>query len=304
MSVIRASSTLVSFVLLLGLSVSSFGQTVVRVTTNLGEFSIELFDSTTPGTVQNFLNYINNGRYVNSVVHRSVPDFVIQGGGYTIAESSSQLELVATDAPISNEPGISNTRGTVAMAKIPGDPDSATSQWFINLADNTSLDSDNGGFTVFGRVLDEGMTVVDAIGSLSRVAISASVNELPVINFNGQNVTRDNLVFTSFEILDPTAANRFDGASGNLSISVDAGSAGILRLSFSIESQEPSVVIRALPETVEVLDAVQADFSTFNESTGQLVIPELEVEGVIAYRNLVLNLTDVAQLLFTLQSFE
>lgn len=282
----------------------SSAQTVVRVSTNLGEFSIELFDSAAPGTVQNFLNYINNGRYVDSIVHRSVPGFVIQGGGWTIEEGSSQLQPVVTDDAIANEPGISNTRGTVAMAKVAGNPDSATSQWFINLADNTSLDTDNGGFTVFGRVLDDGMSVADAIAALQRVAISASVNELPVVNFNGQSVTRENLVFTSFEVVEAAASNRFDSASGNLILSVDAGSAGIVRLSFSIESQSPSVVIRALPETVTTVASAESDFAIFNETTGQLVIPELDVDGVVAYRNLVLGLTDAAQLLFTLQSFE
>jgi peptidyl-prolyl cis-trans isomerase A (cyclophilin A) len=279
-------------------------QTVVRVSTNLGDFSIELIDSAAPGTVQNFLNYINNGRYVDSIVHRSVPGFVIQGGGWTIAEGSAALQPVVTDDAIVNEPGISNTRGTVAMAKIAGNPDSATSQWFINLADNTSLDTDNGGFTVFGRVLDGGMSVADAIAALQRVTISASVNELPVVNFNGQSVTRENLVFTAFEVIDATVSNRFDSASGNLILSVDAGSAGIIRLSFSIESQTPAVVIRALPETVTAVATAESDFATFNEATGQLVIPELDVDGVIAYRNLVLGLTDAAQLLFTLQSFE
>lgn len=294
--------TVLAFVVLAGFVVSANAQTVVNVTTNLGDFSIELIDEVAPGTVENFLNYIESGRYQDSIIHRSVPGFVVQGGGWTIAEGSSQLVPVQTDEAIANEPGISNTRGTVAMAKVSGNPNSATSQWFINLADNTGLDSDNGGFTVFGRVLDEGMSVLDAIASLQRVAISASVNELPVLNFNGLSVTRENLVFTAFEIASP--ANRFDGETGNLILSVDAGSAGLLQLLFSIESQDAQVVIRALAETAVALDSVRPDFATFNENTGQLLIPELEVEGTVAYRNLIFNLTDTAQLLFTLQSFE
>ncbi len=282
-----------------------YGQTVVRVSTILGDFSIELFDTSTPVTVQNFINYIESGRYVDSIVHRSEPGFVIQGGGWTIAEGSVQLLQVETDAPIVNEPGISNTRGTVAMAKMAGNPDSATSQWFINLGDNTGLDSSNGGFTVFGRVLDDGMSVVDAIASLPTVAINSLITDIPVINFNGLSVTRENLLFTSIEVLPQAlAANRFDEASGNLVLSVDAGSAGLVQLAFAIESQDPQVQIRALPETLVALDAAQSDFASFNEGTGQLVIPELELAGEIAYRNLVLNLVDAAQLIFTLQSLE
>lgn len=287
-------------------------QTQVQVSTSLGDFVIELFDSVTPGTVQNFLNYVTSDRYVDSFVHRSVPGFVIQGGGFSLPSGSIDIDLVETDGPITNEPGQSNVRGTVAMAKIAGDPDSATSQWFINLSDNTFLDADNGGFTVFGRVIDDGMTVVDSIGTLNRVSATASVQgvttafpELPVINFDGVSLTRSNFVFTNMEVLEVSQApNRFDNSTSLLSLRVDAGSSGIVELAFAIESQEPDVVIRALAETVVSLPSVEAGYATFDEGTGQLVIPELEVDGTVAYRNLVLSLTDAEQLLFTLQSFE
>lgn len=280
-------------------------QTVVQVSTSLGDFSIELFDSQTPGTVQNFLNYINNGRFIDSIVHRSDPGFVIQGGGWTIAEGSSALTPVVTDGPISNEPGISNQRGTVAMAKVAGNPNSATSQWFINLGNNSFLDTDNGGFTVFGQVLGDGMQVVDQIAALTRVVLSASLNELPVLNFNGVSVSRSDLVFTAFEVQTETIApNRFDNASSTLILRVDAGSSGIVELSFAIESQEPSVIIRGLAETVIALPSVEAGYATFDAASGQLTIPELEIDGSVAFRNLVLTLTDADQLLFTLQSFE
>src|SRR4051812_5825510 len=155
----------------------------VRITTVLGDIDIALFGQQKPITVANFRKYIDQGRYFvtnsnpqkagQSFIHRSVPGFVIQGGGFISTLDSSTIFSVATLAPIQNEPGISNTRGTIAMAKLGNDPNSATSQWFINLANNNvsgpparNLDAQNGGFTVFGRVGNGTMSVVDAIAGL------------------------------------------------------------------------------------------------------------------------------------------
>jgi len=281
-------------------------QTQVKVSTTLGEFTLELFDTAAPGTVANFLNYVTSGRFNESVVHRSVPNFVIQGGQYVIPAGTTQLSQIAIDGMIANEFNQSNLRGTIAMAKVAGDPDSATSQWFINVADNTSLDSQNGGFTVFGRVLADGMQVVDAINQLPRVALAASLNELPVVNFSG-SVTRENLVLVDMALgaAEPApASNRFDEATEQLVLKIDAGSSGFVQVAFSVESQSPQVIIRVLPESVTTLDERAEDFATFDEATGQLLIPGLEIGGRIAYRNLVFLLTDAVSLLFSLQSLE
>ena len=293
--------------LLVAISVSSVqAQTQVKVTTNLGEFSLELFDTAAPGTVSNFLDYVTSGRFKDSVVHRSVPNFVIQGGQYFIPAGTTNLNQIQIDGTIANEFNQSNLRGTIAMAKVAGNPDSATSQWFINVANNTFLDSDNGGFTVFGRVLGDGMQVVDAINQLQRVRLSAAITEMPVVNFTGA-LLRENLVLADMEVVlveTPPALNRFDDSSNQLILNVDAGSAGIFQIAFSVETQDPQVIVRALPTSLSPKATVEAGFSTFNEATGQLTIPELEVSGQVAYRNLILSLTDSAQLLFTLQSFE
>jgi peptidyl-prolyl cis-trans isomerase A (cyclophilin A) len=293
--------------LLVAISVSSVqAQTQVKVTTNLGEFSLELFDTAAPGTVSNFLDYVTSGRFKDSVVHRSVPNFVIQGGQYFIPAGTTNLNQIQIDGTIANEFNQSNLRGTIAMAKVAGNPDSATSQWFINVANNTFLDSDNGGFTVFGRVLGDGMQVVDAINQLQRVRLSAAITEMPVVNFTGA-LLRENLVLADMEVVSvetPPALNRFDDSSNQLILNVDAGSAGIFQIAFSVETQDPQVIVRALPTSLSPKATVEAGFSTFNEATGQLTIPELEVSGQVAYRNLILSLTDSAQLLFTLQSFE
>lgn len=147
------------------LTVGNAGGSSVRMITNMGNIDIELFDDVTPVTVANFIKYITDGDYRNTFIHRSVPGFIIQGGGFRI-EGNSILPI-STDPPIVNEYSISNTRGTIAMAKLGGDPNSATSQWFFNLADNSAnLDNVNGGFTVFGRITEPGLTVMDAIANL------------------------------------------------------------------------------------------------------------------------------------------
>jgi cyclophilin family peptidyl-prolyl cis-trans isomerase len=154
--------------------ISGANNTIVRMVTNVdgGSFNVELYDAEAPNTVTNFLKYVNRGDYNISVIHRSEPGFVIQGGGYALIDffGSQYFYDFPKDPPILNEfsPSRSNIRGTIAMAKT-SDPDSATSEWFINLDDNSAtLDDTNnsGGFTIFGHVLDPGMSVVDTISNL------------------------------------------------------------------------------------------------------------------------------------------
>ncbi len=159
--------------------------TNVRMQTAFGVIDIQLFDSEAPQTVNNFLNYVNRNDYNDSFLHRSVPGFVIQGGGYGVTPTDSGYSLYAidTDPPVINEydPSRSNLRGTIAMAKLGNDPNSATSQWFFNLNNNSAnLDDQNGGFTVFGQVIGQGMTVVDTLSALPRVNAGSPFNELPV----------------------------------------------------------------------------------------------------------------------------
>jgi len=150
----------------------------VDMETSLGTIPLELFPNMAPVTVQNFLEYMNDGDYDGALVHRSVPGFVIQGGGFR--EVGSTYVQIPLDPPIVNEPCLSNTRGTLAMARLGGQPDSATSQWFINLTDNPSLDlSDGVGFTAFGRVVGDGMAVADAIAALP-IFDTLVMLELPV----------------------------------------------------------------------------------------------------------------------------
>lgn len=136
--------------------------TQVKVDTNMGAFVIELNAKAAPKTVENFLAYVKSGFYKNTLFHRVIPNFMIQSGGFVMG-----MEEKDTRAPIALESrnGLSNVRGTIAMART-NDPNSATSQFFINVRDNRFLDAnqaqDGNGYAVFGKVVS-GMSTVDAI---------------------------------------------------------------------------------------------------------------------------------------------
>jgi cyclophilin family peptidyl-prolyl cis-trans isomerase len=152
----------------------------VQVSTSMGNFTLELFRDTSPKTVENFLTYVKSGAYQNAIFHRSVPGFIVQTGGFKVGAS---LPSISTNPPVVNEYNRSNLRGTVAMAKLGADPNSATSQWFVNLADNSeNLDNQNGGFTVFARVMDGGMPIWDAIAALTRFNLGGAFTDLPLQN--------------------------------------------------------------------------------------------------------------------------
>jgi len=153
-------------------------ESAVRVTTTLGTMDFILYNNATPATVTNFLSYVNANRYNGVAFHRSIPGFVIQAGGFKGAGTGSQFTSVTTSPAVANEPGFSNLRGTIAMAKVGGDPNSATSQFFVNTSDSNApnLDNQNGGFTVFGRVAGSGMAVADAINAQPRATYSLLLN--------------------------------------------------------------------------------------------------------------------------------
>ncbi len=168
--------------------------TQVRLVTSLGVMNLEMFDAEEPITVQNFLRYVADNRYANCFWHRSVPGFVLQTGGYTFVNNTVG-QVVAFPA-IVNEFHHSNVRGTIAMAKQASNPNSATSQWYVNLADNSAnLDFQNGGFTVFGRAIEGGMGTADAITALPRVNAGPNFDSLPVQDYSGGSIQASNLIY-------------------------------------------------------------------------------------------------------------
>lgn len=177
---------------------------MVRLHTTQGPMDLALLGTEAPLTVTNFLAYVRGGDYSNVFFHRSVrlpapslAPFVVQAGGFKWTDAGA-IERVTTRGNVRNEFSAtrSNLRGTVAMAKVGGDPDSASSQWFVNLGDNSAnLDNQNGGFTVFARVTAPGMATADLIANLPVVNAGTNFAELPVANWTGgTQITRTNVV--------------------------------------------------------------------------------------------------------------
>lgn len=197
------------------------GSTIVRLDTNLGSMTFQLYDDAKPVTVANFLRYIRDGRYANSFAHRLVQSFVLQGGGFTLNNGS--FAAISTYDPIVNEagpfPAYSNVLGTLAMAKISGDPNSATSEWFLNLADNSSnLDSQNGGFTVFGT-LTSGSDVLQKFNAFQNYnntdgsdlvvnltgSLGSGFDAVPVALISGGQIAYSDFIYTTWTILSTPA---------------------------------------------------------------------------------------------------
>ena len=167
---------------LLTLPVLAFAAPKVELQTNKGLITIELDAQKAPKSVENFTRYIKSGHYDNTVFHRVIDGFMIQGGGFAI--KSGDLQQKSTNPPISNEAdnGLKNVIGSVAMART-NDPNSATSQFFINLVNNDFLDhtaktSQGWGYAVFGKVT-AGMDVVNRIAK-ARTGRIGGMNDVPI----------------------------------------------------------------------------------------------------------------------------
>lgn len=165
---------------------------IVKIVTNQGDITIELDQEKAPVTVANFLSYVDDNFYENTIFHRVIPGFMVQGGGFD--QSFSQK---STKEPIKNEAdnGLKNARGTLAMARTP-DPDSASSQFFINLVDNnflnyTSPTAQGWGYAVFGKVIS-GMDVVDKMAGVATGSHGGH-----------QDVPKEQLIIESMTRVDP-----------------------------------------------------------------------------------------------------
>ncbi|BFM19983.1 peptidylprolyl isomerase [Gilvimarinus japonicus] len=231
----KAAAGLTLATALLGASAASQA-TIVQFQTVMGDFEVNLYDETTPETVANFLAYVEAGAYSDSFMHRSVPGFIVQGGGFSFDQEEDKFSVIEANDPVQNEPLLSNQRGTIAVAKTNAGPSTGTNQWFFNLDDNSgNLDSQNGGFTVFGEVTGNGMAIIDAIAELRTEdfsASSAAFAEFPLRNFtdedlaNQTTITEDHIVLVQNIVvldaavdtaadLDPMPTTRDDNEPDN-----------------------------------------------------------------------------------------
>lgn len=171
---------------------------VVRFETSFGAFSVELRDAAAPRHVANFLAYVDAERYDNTIVHRSAAldgtstPSIVQGGGY---KATVPTDDVPAFGPIALEYNLPNLRASLAAART-NDVNSATKEWFFNTKDNSTIlgPSNNGGYSVFGRVMGTGMTVVDRIAAVQRYNVGAPFSELPLRNYTTGNIQVSNLV--------------------------------------------------------------------------------------------------------------
>jgi cyclophilin family peptidyl-prolyl cis-trans isomerase len=167
----------------------------VRVTTNMGSFVIELYPDRAPLTVANFLRYVREGFYTNTIFHRVVANFVVQGGGH---DANPPYVLKPTYPPVVNESGngLQNKRGAVGLARAAG-PHTGNAQFYINLVDNPELDPlpTRWGYTVFGQVV-EGMDVVDRIGVVPTGAFGPFKSDAPL----------KPVIIQSVEVITPPAS--------------------------------------------------------------------------------------------------
>ena len=282
--------------------------TIVRVSTSLGDYSIELFDETAPLTVANFLGYVQRDDYNGTYLHRVVDNFVVQGGAYRFKLFEGPIDIPVGPAVV-NEFGASNTRGTVAMAKIDGDPDSATNQWFVNLIDNSAnLDTNNGGFTVFGTVLGDGMQVLDAIDALPFVSLGAKAPNAPYFTEFYDNPS--SFVYMNVEVTErfSSAPHIYESGTGLLitSVNVDGG-AELISLNLSAFASELGFVVEANLESIIPRQAAFDGMASYDSATQLLTIPSLEVNlsgSISEITNVMFRLIDPQSSRFLLESYD
>lgn len=221
--------------------------TVVEFQTNFGDFDVELFDDEMPITVENFLTYVDAGDYDNTVLHRLIEDFILQGGGYTF-EDTGPFQAIAERPAIIHEHELANLTGTISMARVGADLDSAVSQWFFNLTDNTFLDADGASYAAFGQVLEGGMDVVNVIGGLNDRSYSGSAGtpsfaNLPVHDFVSGTITEDHVVYVHSITRKIASSNSssVDSFSSESSSSVSSSVSSSSEISASSESSSLSV---------------------------------------------------------------
>lgn len=197
-------------------SISHAANPLVKLETNKGAIVLELAADKAPNTVENFLRYVNEGFYQDTIFHRVIDNFMIQGGGFTV-----DFMQKPTHEPIANEAdnGLKNMRGTIAMART-ADPHSATAQFFINVKDNPFLDFrakdiQGWGYTVFGEVI-EGMGVIDAIKAVqtrSGGPFRTDVPNEPIIIKNVTLVTKADIAAPVATDVPPAAADSANTAN-------------------------------------------------------------------------------------------
>lgn len=254
---------------------------IVRFDTDLGKIDMLMFDSQAPITVQNFLGYVLRGDYNNTYFHRAIANFIVQGGGYNVSTLDAPTHIT-TSATIQNEfsPQRSNLRSTIAMAKVsppagqqptPETINSATSEFFFNLEDNSSnLDNQNGGFTVFGQVINNTMSTVDSIGGLQTYTSAQGVPFQKDFPLQGTPpATADNVVkIRTAKVVPETALWTYTLSSSDPSIVTPVVEDGVLKLIYAPGALGTATITVTASDVVTGTSAT----TTFQSGVGELSV--------------------------------
>lgn len=203
---------------------------VVRFSTSSGIINVEMLPQYAPNHVTNFLNYVNAGAYTNTIIHRSAifqgvasTPAIIQGGGYLA--TGYPPPAIAKNAPVALEVNAANSRGTLAAART-SSPNSATSEWYFNVIDNTTTlgPSNGGGYTVFGRALGGSLPVIDSIAAFPRYS-GGSFTEIPLRNYTGGNPNANTYILVNS--ITPVSIYPGDSALSVLTFSTTTNNAAV-----------------------------------------------------------------------------
>jgi peptidyl-prolyl cis-trans isomerase A (cyclophilin A) len=182
----------------------------VEFETSLGNIYVELLPADAPKTVTNFLSYVTSGKYAHTFISRSVPGFVVQGGGYSFAHD--KVQVIPVGKTVVNEFKLANAPDTLAMAKGTA-VNSATDQWYFNEVNNAPLNTEDGGYTVFGKIAafdsvpaSASINVLKKVSEAKIVNIGSPFTDIPVINYkSGKDITKNNLVMVDIKVVTPTS---------------------------------------------------------------------------------------------------
>jgi cyclophilin family peptidyl-prolyl cis-trans isomerase len=264
--------------LLLAASVHSEALPIVKMQTNLGMIVLKLYPEQAPKTVENFLRYAQDGFYDGTLFHRVIKNYMIQGGGYTIGYEKKQ----PTYPPIPNESdnGLKNQRGTIAMARLPEEPDLATSQFFINVKNNESLNPSStyskDGYTVFGEVT-EGMEVVYEIQKLktgTKGAIKKYAPQKPVII---EKITIKTAP-TRQKTLESPAAPVTPAADTDMEKDIFADDIDIFADDFAETEENTFSAAETEKDTADAAETEENTFSTDAADTNHFSAAEIETQ--------------------------
>jgi peptidyl-prolyl cis-trans isomerase A (cyclophilin A) len=311
----KSTTLLVLLLILLPLPVAA--QDYVCLETNRGEMCLRLYPEFAPVTVANFLSYVDGGHYTGTLIHRSTVVEadgigVIQAGGFKI-ENQFITEVMA-NAPIVLENRLQNRRGRIAMARLGGQPNSATNQWFINVTDNLGLDATaDGGYAVFGEIV-LGIEVAEHINGLPRynlAQLGSAFGQVPLNLPNLQGVGVENFIVINRAYRTPVVPYQCSPTSPADTLTEYCGSE--VRFPVSVGGTLYDGTLRYLPERAGLVFAVDSSKlklladggqprATFTDNTGMLRIPSVRVGGIV-YVNVILQLTNPQLLEFTVVDF-